>query len=155
LLKFQREHFQSGIIYNNLYIGFILMYIGTHQTFSQYLISFIITVFAKDIFHVINTKMGFKARKIVKMYIKWNSWKFAHMWPICSKPVASRIFDFFSTMHHFKEEDTLFIMTQKLSFYLNPNWNYQQKTTRMCGTNLWQKCIKTMIHGFITCLKYS
>src|SRR6218665_1757044 len=40
--------------------------------------------------------------------------------PICSKPVASCIFDFLSMMHHLKEEDILFIMTKKLSFYLNP-----------------------------------
>jgi len=28
-------------------------------------------------------------------------------------------------MHYLKEKQILFTMTQKLPFYLNPNWNYQ------------------------------
>jgi len=52
-------------------------------------------------------------------------------------------------MHHLKEEDILFIMTRNITFYLNSNWNYQYKTTRMCGTSLWQKCIKRIIYRFI------
>jgi len=47
------------------------------------------------------------------------------MWPICSKPVISRIFDLLSMMHHLKEKEILFTMKRKLSFYLNPNWNYE------------------------------
>ena len=48
-----------------------------------------------------------------------------NMWSICSKPVASRIFDFLSMMHHLKEKEILFTMTQKLSLYLKPNQNYE------------------------------
>ena len=40
-----------------------MRYTGDHQTYSQYLISLIIAVLTKDIFHAINAKM-----KIVKMY---------------------------------------------------------------------------------------
>jgi len=39
------------------------------------------------------------------------------LWAICSKPVASRIFDFLNMMHHLKEKHILFTMTQKL-FYI-------------------------------------
>jgi len=46
-----------------------LRYIGVHQTYSQYLISFIITVLTKDIFHTIIAKIGFKVSPIMKMYI--------------------------------------------------------------------------------------
>jgi len=44
------------------------MYIGAQQTYSQYLISFIITVLTNDIFHAMFAKMGFKASFIL-MYI--------------------------------------------------------------------------------------
>jgi len=37
------------MIYNNTNTVFILRYIGVHQTHSQHLISFIITVLYKDI----------------------------------------------------------------------------------------------------------
>ena len=40
------------------------------------------------------------------------------LWPICSKPVASRIFDFLSMIHHLKEKHIVFTMTLKLSFYI-------------------------------------
>jgi len=79
----------------------------------------------------------------------------SYMWPVCTKPVLRRILNVLSMMHHLKEKHVLFTMTHKLSFYLNPNWNNQYKTTCMCGTSLWQKSIKSIIYRFITCLKCS
>jgi len=61
LLKFQTSYQQVGIIYNNSYNGFILRYISAHQAYSEYLISFIITVFSKDIFLAMIVKVGFTA----------------------------------------------------------------------------------------------
>jgi len=69
LLRFQTSHQQTGMIYNNTNTGFILRYSGAQQTYSQYLISFIITVLTKDIFHAMIAKMGFKVRPIMKIYI--------------------------------------------------------------------------------------
>jgi len=57
------------MVYNNTNIGFILRYIGVHQTYSQYLINFIITVLTKDMVHAMIAKIGFKVHPIMKMYI--------------------------------------------------------------------------------------
>ena len=47
--------------YNNTCTGFILRPIGAHQTYSQYLISFISSVLYKDVFLVTIVKKGSKA----------------------------------------------------------------------------------------------
>jgi len=57
------------MVYNKTNTGFILRYIGVHQTYSQYLISFIITVLTKDMFHAMIAKIEFKVRPIMKICI--------------------------------------------------------------------------------------
>jgi len=49
------------MIYQNIYTGFILRYIGALETYSQYLVSFITSVLPEGLFLAMIVKVGFTA----------------------------------------------------------------------------------------------